>query len=243
MRENYTLKRLYIGASLEEGGKVSLPKEHIHYLANVLRMKPDQELRVFNGRDGEWLAVIETLSKKQSVLRITQHLRAPATMPDVHLAFAPVRRHRTTFIIEKATELGVATLEPVVTERTQFPKINVEKVRVQSIEAAEQTERLDIPTIKPPQKLLEWLGTQSERTILFADEVEDTEVAVKSIEKTIGPVTLLIGPEGGFSDFERSQLRAGENVVPVSLGPRILRADTAALALLTLWQAMKGDWS
>jgi 16S rRNA (uracil1498-N3)-methyltransferase len=243
MRENYTLKRLYIDSSLKKEGEVSLSKDHLHYLSNVLRMKSGQDLRVFNGRDGEWRASLETLSKKQATLKINENLRAPVEAPDIRLAFALVRRHRTAFIIEKATELGVSVLEPVITDRTQFPKLNLEKARTQIIEAAEQTERLDLPSINAPQNLLDWNNAHSDRSVLFADEAGGGESVVDIFKSLERPITLLVGPEGGFSDTERAMLRDQENVIPVSLGPRILRADTAALSLLTLYQAIKGDWT
>jgi len=170
-------------------------------------------------------------------------LREPKASPDITLCFAPIRKHRTTFIIEKATELGVKTLRPVITARTQFPKFNTEKANLQAIEAAEQTERLDIPDVKEPQKLTEMIEGWGDRTLIFADEAGDAFRALNALGTLNGPAAILIGPEGGFTPQERDQLRTQSFVKPVSLGPRILRADTAALSLLTLWQAVQGDWS
>lgn len=242
MRENYTLKRLYYEGALSEGAEVSLAREAVHYLSTVLRMSAGDCLRLFNGRDGEWLCELVTLSKKKALLVIKEPLREPVSMPNVRLAFAPVRKHRTAFIFEKGTELGVSHFEPVITARTQYPKLNLDKARSQIIEAAEQTERLDIPDVSKPQRLLDWLGLQSGRTILFADEAGDAQTARDVIQKADEPVTLLIGPEGGFTDEERQALKQHGDVKSLSLGPRILRADTAALSLLSLWQAVKGDW-
>ena len=199
-------------------------------------------LRFFNGRDGEWLGEITALSKKQAQIKVREQLRSLVTLPDIRLAFAPVRRHRTAFIFEKATELGVAEFEPVLTSRTQFPKLNMDKARAQIIEAAEQTERLDIPSVSEPVSLTDWLEAQSGRTLVFADEGGGTAPALENLKNLRPSGTILIGPEGGFSPQERDQLNAHKDVVSVTLGPRILRADTAALSLLTLWQASLGDW-
>lgn len=243
MRENYTLTRLYVEYALQEGAVLELPKEQAHYLGTVLRLKAGDTLRVFNGTDGEWRAEISDISKKSAQLCLMENLRAPYVSPDIELIFAPVRKHRTAFIVEKATELGARALRPVITERTQFPKLNLEKMRLQAIEAAEQTERLDIPVIHTPQKL-EALTTDwpADRALVFADEVGDAAPALEVLQTLYGPASLLVGPEGGFSPKERDMLRAQDYVRPVSLGPRILRADTAALSLLTLWQAVQGDW-
>ena len=242
MRENYTLKRLFFKESLTAGESVSLPKDQIHYLATVLRMCEGDEVRVFNGRNGEWLGKLTKLSKRQAEIALRKQLRKPMAMPNVTLAFAPVKRHRTAFIFEKATELGVARFEPILTARTQFPKLNLDKARAQIIEAAEQTERLDIPDLFKPEKLLDWLGTQSGRHIIFADEAGEGTPAIEALSRAPAPATLLIGPEGGFTEEERDALRGHKDVIRVSLGPRILRADTAALSLLSLWQAVQGDW-
>jgi len=244
MRENYTLTRLYVDEALAEGESLLLPKEQAHYLCTVLRKREGDWLRIFNGHNGEWRAEISSISKKTADVIIRDQLREPKACPDIILCFAPVRKHRTTFIMEKATELGVGTLQPVLTARTQFPKLNIEKARLQVIEAAEQTERLDIPKINAPQKLETLLeGWGVERPIIFADEAGDALPAMQALKSFPEPSAILIGPEGGFTPQERDVLREQSFVTPVSLGPRILRADTAALSLLTLWQAVQGDWS
>jgi len=242
MRENYTLIRLYIDAALSGGAVIELPKEQRHYLLNVLRKKNGDALRVFNGQDGEWRAQISEATKKSVQIEILEQLRAPKACPDITLCFAPLRKHRTAFIAEKAAELGVSALQPVITARTQFPKLNLGKMRLQIIEAAEQTERLDIPALSAPLSLDEMLSALSGRTIFFADEAGDARPALEAIEADSNPAAILIGPEGGFTDAERAALRGRDNVVPISLGPRILRADTAALSVLTLWQSVHGDW-
>ena len=244
MRANYTLTRLYMAESFSENAEMSLLEKDVHYLVNVLRKKEGDTLRVFNGRDGEWLAEIFSLSKRYGDLRIIKQLRKPQPAPDIWLCFAPVRKHRNTFIIEKATELGVAKLQPVITQRTQFPRLKIDKMRAQIIEAAEQTERLDLPIAEVPISLTEMLsGWDSKgRTLIFADEGGDAKPALEALQTLSAPAAILIGPEGGFDDKEREMLRSKPYVTPVSLGPRILRADTAALSLLTLWQAAQGDW-
>ncbi len=254
MRENYTLIRLYIDTALKLGGEIILDKPHIHYLLTVLRKSQGDRIRVFNGKDGEWAADITRLSRKAGALKITKSLRAAQICPDIWLCFAPVKKHRNAFIVEKATELGVRHLQPVVTQRTQFPKINLERLNAQMIEASEQTERLDIPSLGPINTLNDMLDQwDMGRTLIFADEASsdinaETQTtkpalnALKTIQETDGPCALLIGPEGGFTPSEREHILAHTFVKAVTLGPRILRADTAALALLTLWQSAQGDW-
>ena len=243
MRENYTLTRIYMDETLEAGARFELPREQAHYLTNVLRLGVTDELRVFNGRDGEWRARVSDASRKKVVIYIVDQLRASEPCPDIWLCFAPVRKHRNAFILEKATELGVARLQPVITERTQHAKLRIDKMHSQIIEAAEQTERLDLPELKAPLNLDQMLHKwPDKRTLIFADEGGDADPALTVLKKLKGPAALIIGPEGGFTDRERTHLKEQFFVRPVSLGPRILRADTAALSLLTLWQAVKGDW-
>lgn len=244
MRENYTLTRLYIDEKLREGGELALSKDQTHYLQNVLRMSEGDSLRLFNGQDGEWRADILTLSKRSTTLHIVEHLRPQHTVPDVWLCFAPIRRHRNAFILEKATELGVSVLQPVLTGRTQFGKLKLDKLSAQIIEASEQTERLCLPELRQPQNLNEMLsGWDDGRTLIMADEGGDCPPALGVFQMLTGPAALLIGPEGGFTSQERELLRTQSYVKPVSLGPRILRADTAALSMLTLWQTTQGDWT
>lgn len=248
MRENYTLPRLYVDTTLTAGGEINLSKDQLHYLGNVLRKTQGDDLRVFNGADGEWRAKITHMSRKSAAVHIHDQLRAPKVMPDIWLCFAPVRKHRNAVIIEKAAELGVSEIHPVLTERTQFSRLNIDKARLQAIEASEQTERLDVPQIHDVASgglagfLEAW---PKDRYLIFADEAGGSVpalMAIKAMEPD-APAALLIGPEGGFTALEREILHAQDFVTPISLGPRILRADTAALSLLTLWQAVRGDWT
>lgn len=242
MRADYTLARLYIDASLSAGAVIDLPKAQAHYIATVMRKSVGDAVRLFNGDDGEWRARIVEAGKKAVSLSVETQLRAPVPVPDIWLLFAPVKRSRTDFIVEKATELGVSQIHPVITDRTQFPKLRLDRMEAQVIEAAEQTERLDIPAVFAPVKLetvlAEW---DAGRTLIFADEAGG-DTALETLQGLTGPAAVLIGPQGGFTDREREALRAKAFVRPVSLGPRILRADTAAVSLLTLYQAAAGDW-
>ena len=244
MRENYTLTRLFISSPLTQGAAIALSKEQAHYLGTVLRKSTGDSLRVFNGESGEWRAEIIELSRKGGKIGLTEQFRAPKSAPDIWLCFAPVRKHRTAFIIEKGTELGASEFHPLITERTQFPRLNTDKARLQAIEAAEQTERLDVPKVHEVARLHDVLNAWDDsRLLIFADEAGDAKPALevlKAMPQT--PAAILIGPEGGFTPIERESLRAKPFVTPVSLGPRILRADTAALSLLTMWQAVRGDW-
>jgi len=244
MRADYTLARLYVEPPLSEGGAVELPKPQAHYIATVLRKSEGDAVRVFNGHDGEWRAEITAAGKKGVTLTVTQKLRAPVAVPDLWLLFAPIKRARTDFIIEKATELGAAQIRPVITQRTQFPKIRLDRMQAQVIEAAEQTERLDIPAVHRPVKLDAVLSDwDAGRTLIFADEAGGGQSAYELCRSVQGPAAVLIGPEGGFTDKERELLLSKSYVRPVTLGPRILRADTAAVSLLTLYQASAGDWA
>ena len=245
MRENYTLPRLYLDTELTNGDGIVLDKAKAHYLGTVLRKSIGDSLRVFNGRDGEWRAEITSIDKKRAELTVTEQLRAHHKCPDIWLCFSPVRKHRNAFIFEKGTELGVSRFQPVVTARTQFPKMKLDKDTAQIIEAAEQTERLDIPQVQLGVTLSALLsGWDKKRLLIFADEAGDAPRAVELLAglKADTPCAILIGPEGGFTPEERELLRGKAYVRPVSLGPRILRADTAALSVLTLWQAHLGDW-
>ena len=239
MRADYTLSRLYLDAPLK--GEIDVSREQAHYLGTVLRKRVGDRVRLFNARDGEWSANVAAAERKSMRLSINEQLREPYSVPDVRLLFALIRKHRTIIVLEKATELGVRTLQPVITDRTQFPAFNLDRARSQIIEAAEQTERLDLPEILAPIPLERAL--QTDRTLLFADECGDRSAALGTLQTVGLPIDLLIGPEGGFMSAERDRIRSRDDTHPVYLGPRILRADTAAISLLTLVQASLGDWN
>ncbi len=234
--------RLYVDADLSTDGPVGLSPDQSHYLVNVMRLEQDAAVRVFNGRDGEWQATLTRAHKKNSILTALIETRPQDTVPDLQLWFAPVKRMRLDFIAQKATELGVAAIRPVLTRRTNVARLKDERLRANVIEAAEQCGRLTVPDVLDTVRLDHVLGT-SDRRILFCDEGDGVPPAREVLgRESKGPWAVLIGPEGGFDAEERAMLRAQPSVAAVSLGPRIMRADTAAIAALTLWQAHLGDW-
>ncbi|MEE9272056.1 MAG: 16S rRNA (uracil(1498)-N(3))-methyltransferase [Robiginitomaculum sp.] len=242
MRQHYTLSRLYVSQALAKGKDIGLLQSQAHFLGCVMRKNVGEHIRVFNGEDGEWLAEIFELAKRKAKVKIREQIRAPLSVPDIWLLFAPVKKTRNLFIVEKAVELGAARICPVITARTIW-KIRMDKMDAHIIEAAEQTERLDLPLALPPQSLVSLLETWDQaRTLVFADEAGGAAPAAKALAKVNTPCAILIGPEGGFTDKERAMLRNKPYVRPISLGPRILRADTAAFSTLALWQAVSGDW-
>ena len=235
-----SLPRLFVRTALGQGAQVELDSAQANYLGNVLRLKEGAELLVFDGRSGEWLARIAEAGKKRMTLAVGRKTREAESVPDVWLAFAPVKRSQTDWLVEKATELGAARLIPVMTRRTVADRVRLERLEAIAIEAAEQCGRTVLPEIAEPLPLGRLLGERdSGRTLYFADEGggEPAAEAFKS-----GPALILTGPEGGFTEDERTAVRASPNAVPISLGPRILRAETAALAALASWMSAVGDW-
>ena len=235
-----SLPRLFVRTPLGEGASVELDSGQANYLGNVLRLGEGAELLVFDGASGEWLARIAEAAKKRMTLAVERRTREPEAIPDVWLAFAPVKRAQTDWLVEKATELGAARLIPVMTRRTVAERVKLERLEAIAIEAAEQCGRTILPEIAEPLTLKQFLDQRdSGRTLYFADEGggEPAAAAFKS-----GPALLLIGPEGGFTDEERALVRSSPNAIAVSLGPRILRAETAALAGLAAYMAIAGDW-
>jgi 16S rRNA (uracil1498-N3)-methyltransferase len=236
-----SLPRLFVRDALGEGATVEIDAKQANYLGNVLRMSAGGELLLFDGSSGEWLARIAAAAKKRMTLSVERRTREAETIADVWLAFAPVKRAQTDWLVEKATELGVARLLPVMTERTVAERVRLERLDAIAIEAAEQCGRTRLPEIAEPVALGRFLATVgAERTLYFADESRDGDPAAAAFQA--GPAVILIGPEGGFTDGERQSIRATRNAVPVSLGPRILRAETAALAALAAYMAVAGDW-
>ncbi len=234
--------RLFVGGDLAAGGEVPLDEGQVHYLRNVMRWPDGAPLLLFNGRDGEWRAEVAEATKRRGILVCRDQTRPQAMPPDLWLLFAPVRKERTAFLVEKAVELGVRRLVPVTTRFTNADRLRTDKERAHATEAAEQCGALFVPEVTEPQPLERALaGWPADRRLYWADE---------GLAGTAGPwpgvagepAALLIGPEGGFSPEERARLAALPAVTPIALGPRILRAETAALAALTLWQAQFGDW-
>jgi 16S rRNA (uracil1498-N3)-methyltransferase len=252
-----TIPRLYLDAPLTAGASAPLSGPQTHYLKNVLRHGEGDAVRVFNARDGEFEAAIDTLGKKGGAVKLGAKLRAPEPEPDLWLLFAPVKRAAIDLIAQKATELGAARLQPVVTERTIAARVNEERLQAIAVEAAEQCGRLAPPAIVPPQKLSKVLDDwPKERRLVYCDEAGDDPAlewggregrARPMLDALgggaeVGSWAILIGPEGGFTAGERARLRGLDFVTPVTLGPRILRADTAVFAALALWQAALGDF-
>ncbi len=230
--------RLYVDLPLKEGMAIEPSPAQSHYLLTVMRQRAGDAIGLFNGREGEWLAVLEPTGRRWCRLSVGEQLREQVSEPGPALAFAPLKRTRQEFLIEKATELGAARLEPVFTERSVVDRLNRERLRTIAVEAAEQCGRLTVPGIGAPIPLEAWLAERPlDGSLYLADEARDGPPFVQALADH-GPGDLLVGPEGGFSPDERAALREREDVVPVSLGPRVLRAETAALAALACWQAL-----
>jgi 16S rRNA (uracil1498-N3)-methyltransferase len=220
---------------------IDLDPNQANYLGNVLRMEQGAEVLIFDGSSGEWLAKIAAAGKKRITLTVARQTRAAELVPDIWLAFAPVKRAQVDWLVEKATELGVARLLPVITQRTVVERVKLERLEAIAIEAAEQCGRTRLPKIDGPVTLTQLLRTRdSQRRLFFADE-NGGEPALGAFKP--GAAMILIGPEGGFTDEERTSVRAATNAAPIALGPRILRAETAALAALAAWMAVAGDWA
>ena len=240
--------RLYVGAALATNQSIVLDRDQSHYLANVMRLKTGEHVAVFNGRDGEWQAKATEITKRQVTLQALDQIRAQQPEPDLWLVFAPIKKARLDFIAQKATELGVSHMVPVMTRRTIVDRVKTERMAANAIEAAEQCERLSVPTVGGVIKLDKLLDQwPAERKIMFCDEdltgtPAHAALSACSQKPTTAPWAILIGPEGGFDEHERALIRNHPMCVTVSLGSRILRADTAAMAAISLWQSALGDW-
>lgn len=240
--------RLYIEESLSEGGIITLDKDQSHYLANVMRSKLGNEVALFNGRDGEWAAEITDIQKRAVTLTLLSCKKEQVAEPDLWLVFAPIKKARLDFIAQKATELGVSHLQPVYTRRTIVDRVKTERLHANAVEAAEQCERLTVPTIAEPTKLEAILQDWPlNRKIMFCDETLSGDAAHTALAKAGAkndnePWAIIIGPEGGFDDTERKAIIEHPSTTVVALGPRVLRADTAAMAAISLWQSALGDW-
>ena len=248
--------RLFVPDALSEGGAVTPSPDQTRYLVGVMRLQPGAELLLFNGRDGEWRAAVEAVGKRDCTLSVKARTREQALPPDLDLVVALVKRAPLETIVEKAAELGARRIRLVLTRRTNADHTRVDRLQTIAIEAAEQTGRLDAPEVMAPVKLDALLDAWPEgRRLMFCDEAGDDPAAEWGgaegrarpalqalVEAAPQPWSVLIGPEGGFAPEERARLRGLSFVTPVTLGPRILRADTAAIAALALWQAAQGDW-
>ena len=244
-----SLPRLHVTASLGEGAGVPLLPGQAHYLVTVLRKGTGDAFLAFNGRDGEWRCALETADRKQAAARALAMTRPQTGLCDLHLLFAPLKKARIDYMAQKATEMGAAVLRPVLTRFTVAERVKTERLAANAVEAAEQCNLLAVPEIREPAKLMEALGAwPADRQLLFCDEAlvggAPPADALRALpdEARRAPWAVLIGPEGGFDEAERARLHALPQAHAVSLGPRILRADTAAVAALALWQSVLGDW-
>ncbi len=236
--------RLFVESDLSALAEVVLNREQAHYLFGVMRLGQGDSLLLFNGRDGEWEAEVAQAGKRVGTLTCGMQTRTQETPPDIWLLFAPLKKSRTDFVAEKAAELGCRRVAPVFTSFTNSGRVNVDRLQAHAVEAAEQCGLLTVPEIAEAAPLTRVLdGWDASRRLLFCDERRNAQPAMEALAAAPdGPWAVLIGPEGGFSAEEVERLRAASFVTSVSLGPRVLRADTAAVAALTLWQAAKGDW-
>jgi 16S rRNA (uracil1498-N3)-methyltransferase len=240
--------RLFVPHPLKIGGAVAPTVDQSRYLTAVMRLNVGDEILVFNGQDGEWRCSLAEASKRGCLLKAEEQTRPQEYGPDLDLVIAMVKRGRVETIVEKAAELGARRVRLTQTRRTNVDFLKLGRLDAIAIEAAEQTGRLDVPAVDDPMKLDKILdGWDQTRRLVFCDEGGDARPMIEALagdaqEKNGAPAAILIGPEGGFAPEERERLRSLPFVIPVSLGPRILRADTAAIAAMTLWQAAAGDW-
>ena len=228
--------RLFVETLLSEGLSLTIDGAQAHYLTNVMRLKPGAGVKLFDDVTGEWLGAVTAVGKRQVDVEIVAQLRLREPVPDLWLGAAPIRRARYDLVAEKACELGVARFTPVLMRRAVVDKVKPDRLRAQMIEAAEQCGRTALPVIDAEVRLAEWIAGLGERTLFFADEAGG-EPARGAFLANPGPAAILIGPEGGFDDAERAAIRAVPGAVRISLGPRILRAETAAIAAIAVWMA------
>jgi 16S rRNA (uracil1498-N3)-methyltransferase len=245
MRANFRMQRLFIDAPLAKGAAVEASSEQFNYLANVLRMEDGAEILLFNGRDGEWKACLSFPSRKRILLTPVEETRPQPAPSDLHYLFAPLKVGRMDYLVQKAVEMGAGLLQPVMTQHVQGKITNLDKIRANVIEAAEQCGILGIPDVAEPVRLADLLDRWSaDRRIIYCDEGDAGQNPLPLLSKVSErKLALLVGPEGGFSEEERARLRSLDFVTAIPLGPRILRADTAAVAAMAVIQAAIGDWN
>ncbi len=243
---DFRTPRLFLNAPLAPGADVPLDRMQTNYLCNVLRLEQDAAVLAFNGRDGEWLGLLDRSKKKAAALVLRERVREQATACDLHYLFAPLKAARLDYMVQKAVELGVSRLQPVITRHTQVARVNLERMTANAVEAAEQCGILTIADVAEPASLDAAIAAlDKERVLIFCDERADNAdpvAALSALKASRPPLAVLIGPEGGFAEEERARLAGRANIVRLALGPRILRADTAAVAALTLVQSVLGDW-
>lgn len=241
---DFTSQRLYVHGDLSPGRRLDCSAEQANYLVNVLRLRPGASILVFNGRDGEWRARLVETGRRGCTLEAEELIRAQEGGPDVDLLFAPLKRARLDYMVQKAVEMGVARLQPVLTRRTIAERVNLERMRANVVEAAEQCGILRLPEVAAPARLCAVLPAwDAGRRLVWCDEAAAVASPLAALSTLApGPLAVLIGPEGGFAPEERDELRAKPWASAISLGPRVMRADTAAVAALALVNAVLGDW-
>lgn len=233
--------RLFVAAPIT-AGNIRIDGAPAHYLMAVMRAKHGDPVKLFDGISGEWLGIVSHVGKRDLILTVSDHLRDREAVPDLWLCAAPLKKGRIDWLVEKACELGVDRIVPVLTRRTVVDRLNLDRLGAHMIEAAEQCGRTAVPTLAEPVKLVALLKNWPQaRALFFADE-NGGAPAFAAMQAWAGPAAILIGPEGGFDDDERAAIRAVPQAVAIGLGPRILRADTAAAAAISLWMAARGDW-
>jgi 16S rRNA (uracil1498-N3)-methyltransferase len=239
-----TTPRLYVETPLSGGQEFALEKEQGHYLVHVLRLMSGDAVALFNAKDGEWLAYITTVSKKSVEVRIERNTAAVQAPPDIDYLFAPLKHARLDYMVQKATELGARRLRPVITQRTIAERVNLERMKANAIEAAEQCNLVFVPEVLEPVALSKVLANwEPSRRLIYCDETATVANPVEALKNLKAPAAVLVGPEGGFTNDERAHLKSLAFVTAISLGPRIMRADTVAIAALAVVQATLGDWS
>ena len=244
MQFDFKSRRMFVPGDFSVGATIEPDRDRTNYLVNVLRLRPGDTILVFNGRDGEWRARLAEAGRRSCRLEMEEQVRTQTSAPDIHYLFAPLKHARLDYMVQKAVEMGAGRLRPVITQHTQVARVNLRRMRANAIEAAEQCGILTIPEIDAPKPLAQILDEwDAGRRLVFCDEGAATANPAGTLKDLPrSPAALLIGPEGGFSDEERADLLRRPYVTALSLGPRILRADTAAVAALALIQAFIGDW-
>jgi 16S rRNA (uracil1498-N3)-methyltransferase len=244
---DFNAPRLFVDEPLQAGARVALDRGQANYLLNVLRLRAGEAVLIFNGRDGEWRAEVSVEGRKAADLVCVERTRGQSTAPDIIYAFAPLKHARLDYMVQKAVEMGAGILQPILTRRTQSSRVNLDRMRSNAIEAAEQCGILSIPEVREEESLERFLkDLAKDRLVVFCDEnapVSNPIEALAKLGNNQAGLVVIVGPEGGFTDQERALVAAHERCVCVSLGPRILRADTAAVAALAIVQSVLGDWN